>query len=151
MLGRLSSTALAVTLLASTAASQPAERLRLYSFSRDSAAGFQDELQDVFRRELGKHVESFTEVAYDLAGAQVSVQFLGLGDLTVELGAPDEPARYSWHPDEEGTRFWAIVWVGSFSKEFSLEGSSARDLSRLANNIAGWIRDNSGAIREKSR
>jgi hypothetical protein len=147
----LSTAALAATLAASATTTQPAGRIRLYSFSRDSAAGFQDELQDVFRRELGKHVESFTEVAYDLEGAQVSVQFLGQGDLTVELGEPGEPARYLWRPDEQGTRFWALVRVGSFSKEFSLEGSTARDLSRLAKKVADWIRDNSGPIREKSR
>jgi hypothetical protein len=126
---------------------QAPSRVSLFTYSRDSAHGFKDELLDVFRRELGKHVESFTEVAYTREQAQVSVQFLGQGDLTVELGGGDGPARYLWRFDESAPSTWALVRIGKFSKEFSVEGRGARDLSRLAKTIADWIRDNSAAIK----
>lgn len=122
--------------------------LRLYVYSRDSASGFKDELLDIFRRELAKHVESVTELAYDRKEADVSVQFLGQGELTVVLGDADEVTRYLWRGDEEAERTWALVRVQKFSKEFSLVGSGGRDLSRLAKNIADWIRENSVAIRQ---
>ena len=136
---------------------QAPSRLSLFTYSRDSVHGFKDELLDAFRRELEKHVDSFTEVAYSREQAHVSVQFLGQGDLTVELGDGDEPARYLWHTDETAPRTWAIVRMGQmgqkgqkemFSKEFSIKGRGARDLSRLAKAIADWIRENSAAIRE---
>ena len=140
-----------VALLCALTLFQAPSRLSLFTYSRDSAHGFKDELLDAFRRELGKHVDSFTEVAYSREQAQVSVQFLGPGDLTVELGDGDEPARYLWRLDETAPKTWAVVRVGQmgkFSKEFSVEGRGARDLGRLAKAIADWIRENSAAIRE---
>jgi hypothetical protein len=128
---------------------QAPSRLSLFTYSRDSAHGFKDELLDVFRRELGKHVDSFTEVAYSREQAHVAVQFLGQGDLTVELGDGDQPVRYLWRLDENAPRTWALVRIGlpgEFSKEFSVEGHGTRDLSRLAKAIADWIRENSSAI-----
>jgi hypothetical protein len=133
---------------------QAPSRLSVFTYSRDSVHGFKDEILDAFRRELGKHADSFTEVAYSREQAQVSVQFLGQGDLTVELGDGDEPARYLWRFDETAPKTWALVRVGqmgrkgTFSKEFSVEGRGTRDLSRLAKAIADWIRDNSAAIRQ---
>ena len=132
--------------------------LSLFVYSRDTIHGFKDELLDTFRRELGKNVESFTEVAYSREEAQVSVQFLGQGDLEVELGDAGEPVRYLWRKDENGPRTWALVRVarkgqlnqlGMFSKEFSVDGGGGRDLSRLAKLIADWIRENSSAIRAR--
>ncbi len=127
---------------------QAPSRLSLFTYSRDSVHGFKDELLDAFRRELSKHVESFAEVAYSREEAQVSVQFLGPGELEVEIGEADAPARYVFRSNETAPRTWAIVRVGNFSKEFSVEGRGARDLSRLSKSIADWIRDNSAAIRK---
>ena len=140
-----------VSLLCALTLLQAPSRLSLFTYSRDSVHGFKDELLDAFRRELEKHVDSFTEVAYSREQAHVSVQFLGQGDLTVELGDGDEPARYSWRFDETAPRTWAIVRIGragTFSKECSVEGTGARDLSRLAKAIADWIRENATAIGE---
>ena len=140
-----------VSVLCALTLLQAPSRLGLFTYSRDSAQGFKDELLDAFRRELGKHTDSFTEVAYSREQAEVSVQFLGQGDLTVELAdGPDgeETARYLWRFDETAPKTWALVRVGKFSKEFSVEGRGARDLSRLAKVIADWIRENSAAIRE---
>jgi hypothetical protein len=127
---------------------QAARPISLYAFSRDSDAGFKDELLDTFRRELGKHLESVSELAYDRKGADVSVLFLGRGELTVEIGDAGEPTRYLWRGYEEAERMWALVRVRSFSKEFSVAGSGGRDLSRLAKAIADWVRDNSTTIRQ---
>jgi hypothetical protein len=141
----LAAVACAVALL------QEPSPLSLFTYSRDSAHGFKDELLDAFRRELGKHVDSFTEVAYSREQAQVSVQFLGQGELTVELGDGDQPVRHLWRLDENATRTWALVRVGlpgAFAKEFSVEGRGTRDLSRLAKSIADWIQENASAIRE---
>jgi hypothetical protein len=132
--------------------------LSLFVYSRDTLHGFKDESLDTFRRELGKHVESFTEVAYSREEAQVSVQFLGQGDLEVELGDAGEPVRYLWRTDKNAPRTWALVRVarkgqlnqlGVFSKEFSVDGGGGRDLSRLGKSIADWIQENSTAIRER--
>jgi hypothetical protein len=139
--------ALVVTLVA---LSQAPDRIGLYTYSRDSAAGFQDELLDVFRRELLKHASGFSEVAYSAREARVRVQFLGPGELEAELRPDDEPIRYFFRPYGNAPRTWALIRVGGFSKEFATEGSGARDLSRLAQSVAEWIRTNSTAIRERS-
>jgi hypothetical protein len=145
-------------LVAALALAQEPSPLDLFVYSRDTLHGFKDEFLDTFRRELGKHVESFTEVAYSREEAQVSVQFLGRGDLEVELGDAGEPVRYLWRSDESAARTWALVRVarkgqlgelGVFSKEFSVDGGGGRDLSRLAKSIADWIRENSSAIRAR--
>ena len=145
-------------LVAALALAQEPSPLDLFVYSRDTLHGFKDEFLDTFRRELGKHVESFTEVAYSREEAQVSVQFLGRGDLEVELGDAGEPVRYLWRSDENAARTWALVRVarkgqlgelGVFSKEFSVDGGGGRDLSRLAKSIADWIRENSSAIRAR--
>jgi hypothetical protein len=128
---------------------EPASRIRLYTYSRDSAFGFKDELLDAFRRELAKHVETLAEVAYSSEEAQVSVQLLGRGELTAELGLEKEPTRYLFRADDRAPRMWALVRVGSFSKEFSIEGSGTRDLSRLAKALADWLQENSGTIRDR--
>jgi hypothetical protein len=146
-MNRLALVALASILGAPVSAQAPS-RLSLYAFSRDSDSGFKDELLDTFRRELGKQLESVTELAYDRKDADVGVQFLGQGELTVELDAEGETSRYLWRADDKAERIWALVQVRKFSKEFSLAGSGGRDLSRLAKNIADWIRDNSVAIRK---
>jgi hypothetical protein len=96
---------------------------------------------------LGKHIDSFAEVAYSRDEARVSVQFLGQGELTVELGEDEEPSRYLWRFDETAASTWALVRVGKFSKEFSVEGRGTRDLGRLAKTIADWIRENEAVIR----
>jgi hypothetical protein len=138
----------AASVLVALALLQAPDRISLYTYSRDSIHGFKDELLDAFRRELSKHADSFTEIAYSRDEARVSLQFLGQGDLEVELGEGDE-ARYRWRFDEAAPRTWALLRVGTFSKEFSVEGRGARDLSRLAKTIADWIRENSASIRER--
>jgi hypothetical protein len=147
-----------VSVVCSLALLQAPGPLSLFTYSRDSVHGFKDELLDTFRRELSKHVDSFAEVAYSREEAQVSVQFLGQGDLTVELGDAGEPLRYLWRTDANAPRTWALVRVarkgqlnqmGSFSKEFSVDGVGGRDLSRLAKSIADWIRENETAIRDR--
>ena len=140
-----------VAVVCAVALLQAPEPLSLFTYSRDSAHGFKDELLDAFRRELGKHVDSFTEVAYSREQAHVRVQFLGQGELTVELGDGDQPVRYLWRLDENAPRTWALVRIGlpgEFAKEFSVEGRGARDLNRLAKSIADWIQENASAIRE---
>ncbi len=146
--GTLSS--IVVAALWTAALVQAEGRLRVYTYSRDSAVGFKDELLESFRRELGKHIESIAEVAYTREEAQVSIQFLGQGELTVELGE-DEPPRYLWRFDETASRTWALVRIGKFSKEFAVEGRGARDLGRLAKTIADWIRENEPTIRGPKR
>ena len=146
------------TLVCALALVQEPSPVSLFVYSRDSIHGFKDEPLDGFRRELGEHVDSFTEIAYSREEAQVSVQFLGTGDFTVELGDAGEPLRYLWRTDENSAHTWALVRVarkgqlsqmGSFSKEFSVEGGSGRDLSRLAKAIADWILANRTAIRDR--
>jgi hypothetical protein len=136
--------------IALVSAHQAPDRIGVYTYSRDSAAGFQDELLDVFRREIGKQAAAFTEVAYSAREARVRVQFLGPGELEAELRPDDEPIRYFFRPHGGATRTWALVRVGGFSKEFSVEGAGARDLGRLAQEVAEWIRANSTAIRDRS-
>ena len=140
-----------VAALFAAALVQAEGRVSVYTYSRDSALGFKDELLDSFRRELGKHIESFAEVAYSRGEAQVSVQLLGQGELTVELGEEEDPPRYLWRFDETAARTWALVRVGKFSKEFAIEGRGARDLGRLAKTIADWIRENAATIRGARR
>ena len=135
-----------VSLLCALTLLQAPSRLSLFTYSRDSVHGFKDELLDAFRRELGKHAESFAEIAYSREQARVSVQFLGQGELTVEIRDVEEPERYLWRSDVTASKTWALVRVGTFSKEFSVEGQGVRDLSRLAKAIADWIRENAAAI-----
>jgi hypothetical protein len=123
----------------------------VYTFSRDSHHGFEDERLDTFRRELGKYASPLMELAYTRESARVTVQLLGQGDLVVELDAAGQAVRHLWTPDDEAARMWAIVRVGRdqpFTKEFSVRGSGGRDLSRLAKAIGDWLQQNSTAVRQ---
>jgi hypothetical protein len=125
-------------------------RIRLYTYSRDSAAGFKDERLDLFRRELGRYVEDFSEVAYTAESAQASIQLLGPGVLSVALGLDGKTEHHLFTPDEEADRTWVVIRVGTFAKELSVEGSGGRDLARLAKAVSDWISDNRTAIRERA-
>ncbi len=123
----------------------------IYTYSRDSNQGFKDEHLDAFRRELGKYASPLMELAYSRESAQITVQFLGQGDLTIELDTTGKAVRHLFSPDDKARRMWAIVRMGRdqpFSKEFSVTGSGRRELSRLAKAIGDWLKDNSAVIRE---
>ena len=123
----------------------------IYTYSRDSNQGFKDEHLDTFRRELGKYASPLMELAYTRESAQITVQFLGQGDLVIELDTTGKAMRHLWTPDDKAPRMWAIVRIGDdqpFSKEFSVTGSGGRDLSRLAKTVGDWLKDNSTVIRE---
>ena len=126
-------------------------RVGVYTYSRDSVAGLVDERLDMFRRELGKYADALIEIAYSRESASVTVQFLGQGSLAVELDAAGDAVRHLWTPDEEAPKMWAIVRIGTFSKEFSVDGSGGRDLSRLAKSVGEWLQRNSTVIRERRR
>jgi hypothetical protein len=133
------------------AASVQPRALGIYTFSRDSDHGLKDERLDTFRRELGKYASPLMELAYSRDSAQVTVQFLGQGDLAAELDTDGKAVRHLWTPDDEAPRMWAIVRIGSdrpFSKEFSVEGAGGRDISRLAKSIGDWLQQNSTVLRE---
>jgi hypothetical protein len=140
---------IALLALLSALSFQAATRLGVYTYSLDSNAGFQDELVDLFRRELGKHVAPFGEMAYSRAEADVAVQLLGQGELTLQLGGDGEPEGYLFEPDEGARRLWALVHVGDYSRAFAVEGSGGRKMSELGKAIADWINDRSTAIRER--
>ncbi len=123
----------------------------IYTYSRDSSQGLKDEHLDTFRRELGKYASPLMELAYSRESAQITVQFLGQGDLAIELDTTGKAVRYLWTPDDKARRMWAIVRIGHdqpFSKEFSVTGAGGRDLSRLAKVIGDWLKDNSTVLRE---
>lgn len=137
----------AVCFVLALALAEAPSRLSLFTYSRDSLHGFKDETLEVFRRELGKHAEAIAEVAYSTQEARVRVQLLGPGELQVEIGDDEEPSRYLFRSDPAGPKTWALVRVGKFAKEFSVEGQGQRDLSRLAKNVADWLRENEANIR----
>ena len=123
----------------------------IYTYSRDSNQGFKDEYLDTFHRELGKYASPLMELACTRESAQITVQFLGQGDLVIELDTTGKAMRHLWPPDDKAPRMWAIVRIGDdqpFSKEFSVTGSGGRDLSRLAKTVGDWLKDNSTVIRE---
>lgn len=138
-------------LAAEAGAVQPSP-VSIYTYSRDTEHGFEDEHVDAFRRELGKYASPVMELAYTRDSAELTVQFLGQGELTVELGPNGHAVGHRWTPDDEAPRMWAIVRMPSpqpYSKEFSVVGSGGRDLSRLAKAIGDWLQENSTAIRER--
>ncbi len=123
----------------------------VYTYSRDSNHGFKDEHLDLFRRDLGKYSSPLMELAYSRESAQITVQFLGQGELAIELDTTGRAVRHLWTPDDKARRIWAIVRIGHdqpFSKEFSVTGSGGRDLNRLAKAIGDWLKENSSIIRE---
>jgi len=125
-------------------------RVSVYVFSRDSAAGLEDERLDTFRRELGKYADSAMELGYTRGSADVSVQFLGQGTLGVELDRNGRAVRHLWTPDDKASKMWAVLHarkLEDFSKEFSVEGSGGRDLSRLAKRIGDWLERNGSRLR----
>lgn len=137
-------------LAAETAAVQPSP-VSIYTYNRDSEHGFGDEHLDAFRQELGKYASPVMELAYTRESAVLTVQFLGQGELSVELGPNGHAVGHRWTPDDEAPRMWAIVRLPStptYSKEFSVVGSGGRDLSRLAKAIGDWVQQNSTRIRE---
>jgi hypothetical protein len=140
-------------LLAGWLEAQP-KPVSVYTYSRDSRQGFKDELLDAFRRDLGKYASPLIELAYSRESAQITVQFLGQGELDIELDTTGKAVRHLFSPDDKARRMWAIVRMGPgesappFSKEFSVAGSGGRDLSRLAKAIGDWLQQNSSIIRE---
>ena len=123
----------------------------IYTFTRDSNHGFKDELLDTFRRELGKYAAPLMELAYTRESAQITVQYLGQGELAIEIDPDGKAVRHLWTPDEKAPRIWAIVRIDQdqpFSKEFSVTGSGGRDVSRLAKAVGDWLQQNSTVIRE---
>lgn len=140
----------AALLVTATEATQP-DPVSLYTYSRDSEHGFEDERLDSFRREIGKYTSTVVELAYTRDSADVTVQFLGQGELTIELNPVGDAVGHLWTPDDSAPRMWAIVRMPStpfFSKEFSVAGSGGRDLSRLAKAIGDWLHRSSTVIRE---
>lgn len=134
----------------SVTTSQP-RPVSVYTYSRDSDLGFKDEHLDTFRRELGKYASPLMELGYTRETADVTVQFLGQGNLAIELDTDGKAVRHLWTPDDEAGRMWAVVRIGQdrpFSKEFSVQGSGGRDISRLAKAIGDWLQTNSTVIRE---
>ena len=124
-------------------------RISVYTFSRDSEARLHDERLDTFRRELGEYAEPVMELAYSRESAHVTVLYLGQGRLAVELDEAGRAVRHMWTPDEGAKKMWAVLRMGTFSKEFSESGSGERDLSRLAKSIGDWLQANSTVIREQ--
>lgn len=126
----------------------------IYTYSRDSSQGFKDELLDTFRRDLGQYASPLMELAYSRESARITIQFLGQGELAIELDTTGKAVRHLWSPDDKARRMWAILRIGPpgpdppFSKEFSVAGSGGRDLSRLAKAIGDWLQKNSSIIRE---
>lgn len=131
------------------ATAQAPGRISLYTYSRDSAAGFKDERLDLFRRELGRYVEDFTEVAYEAESAQVGIQLLGPGTLSVALGLDGKTEQHLFTPDEKAERTWVVLRIGAFAKEFYVEGHSGRDLARLAKSVSDWLQTHRATIRER--
>ena len=143
----------ALLLFGALAVAQPAP-VGIYTFSRDSEAGFQDPLLDGFRREIGKYADTFMEIAYERDRAEITIQFLGQGELAVELDENGDAVRHLWTADDKAPRMWAVVRIGGtggFAKEFSTRGSGGRDVSRLAKSIGEWLQANSTKIRERAR
>lgn len=120
-------------------AAQAPGRISVYTYSRDSAAGFKDDRLDIFRRELGRYIATFMEVAYDTESAQVRLLFLGPGELSVALGPDGETEHHLFTPEEKADRTWVVLRVETFSKEFSVLGSGGRDLTRLAKSVSDWL------------
>lgn len=145
---KLSSIFIPAVLAAVVLGAQP-NRISVYTFSRDSEKQFHDERLDRFRRELGEYAESVMELAYSRESAHVTVLYLGQGRLSVEIDEAGRAARHLWTPDEDSQKMWAVLRIGTFSKEFSENGSGGRDLSRLAKSIGDWLKANSTMIREQ--
>ena len=142
---------LVATLLGGSSFTAQPSLVGIYTYSRDSESGFKDERLDTFRRELGKYASPLMELSYTRDSAKLTVQFLGPGELAVELDAAGDAVRHLWTPDDKAPRLWAIVRMAHprpFSKEFSVTGSGGRDLSRLAKDIGDWLQQNSTTIRE---
>lgn len=131
---------------------QTPERVSVYAFSRDSLRGLDDTRLDAFRRDLGKYADPAMEIAYSREEAAVTVQLLGEGRLVVELDEHGDPSRHLWTPDDEASILWAVVRTGGepvYAKEFSVEGSGARDWTRLARDVGEWIKDNAPKLQRQ--
>ena len=126
-----------------------APRPSLYTFSSDSEGGFEDERLNTFRRDLGNFVKNFMELGYSKETALVNVQFLGQGELTMELDGSGISSSYLWTPSGEARGMWAIVRIGDFGKPFGVEGVGARNLRRLAKSVSEWLKGNDRALRKR--
>ena len=117
---KLSSIFIPAVLAAVVLGAQP-NRISVYTFSRDSEKHFHDERLDRFRRELGEYAASVMELAYSRESAHVTVLYLGHGRLSVELDEAGRAARHLWTPDEDSQKMWAVLRIGTFSKELLRE------------------------------
>ena len=138
--------------LASALDAQP-RTTSVYVYSRDSEAGLNDDKLDMFRRELGKYAEPAMAIGYSREEADVSIQFLGAGSLTVVIGESGAATSHHFVPGGETPHLWVIVRrsrLPGYAKEFTVDGAGGRDVSRLAKDVGDWIRDNASQLSRRS-
>ena len=126
------------------------ERLAIHVYSLESRAGLEDASLERFRQEIGRFGETHLEFVWMDTNAEARVQFLGRGELSLQLSDDgDRAPEILWTPNPEDERSWAVVRIHSFAKAFQSRGNGARSVSRLAKDVSDWLARNSKAIKIK--
>ena len=130
------------------------ELVKVYCFSEDTEAGFEDVPAMSFCQYLNKHgtkkkslvrVESRDE-------AHVIAEFLSAEEVTTRGETTYVNSGMAWTPDGTTNIERARVIVGEFSKEFSGEGTNgASATGNLMRRVEKWIRNNRENILEKAQ
>lgn len=134
---------------ASEVEAQPS--LACFVSSADTEAGFKDESLLRFQKELRRFGEPHLDIVETKESADVRVQFLGRGKLSVQIPESESTqSRIMFEPNPEAETLWALARIGTFVKPMSSKGPRNRALSRLASDLSQWLADNQDHILKRN-
>jgi len=128
---------------------EPAERVKVYCFSADLEAGFKDEVASFFCSKFEEDDDWL--ILTDKESAQVTVEFLGIQEITAPGNTTYLLGGYAWTPDQHKNGVRSVLSIGDFKKGFYGEGINAVAIQRNQAFVSVWIRDNREAILAKAK
>lgn len=129
------------------------ELVKVYCFSEDLEAGFNDDVAEYVCKELGKRGKKKKSliVVGTREEADAVLQFLGTEHVSTKGEATYFLGGYAWTPDQLKTGARAVLSVGDYKKGFHAAGVNDQATSGVAWKTEEWIRENREAILEKAK
>jgi hypothetical protein len=127
--------------------------VKVYCFSDDLEAGFQDKSTSYWCNELGKRGAKKKSLALveDKDSADIRIQYLGTEEIRVQGETTYLLGGYAWTPEqfEKGAR--AVVTIADYNKGFHATGINFQGPGQVLRDIEKWIRENREVILQKAR
>ncbi len=129
------------------------ELVKVYCFSEDTEAGFEDKGATYFCKELVKRgkKKGSLEVIESMELAHVAVKYLGVETIPAADRTTFLMGGYAWTPAQYQNGARAVLSIGSFSKGFHGTGVNDVALASCWTQTEEWIRENRDTILEKAK